>query len=186
MKKNRTNLAILISIMLIVATITLIIGFLLRGKTTVTGNFPDPVSSDSIICEGDNIEYPYFKTSTAEKTTTRITSTFTDGKLSSVSMVYSLFDDNSSTINNSESANHARINLATQADGLGSDIFNLHFSKLADRLEARFYAEAKDINNVSSKYLMLEPLSDNNAVYSKNFVQKNYEAKGLKCLAENK
>ena len=180
MKKSLTNWTMIAGILLVIAAVVLIIWFFLRGETTVSGNYPDPVTSRSLSCVGNNIPYPFFDDSNTTKTEIQTTSVFSENKLESTSLIYSLYYTDTSSIDGAEGINHAKINLATQSEGLGSDIFYLHFSKLNDRLEARLYAKADEINNKNSKYLMLNGLTEG-SVYTENLVKTIYESQGLKC-----
>ncbi|MBQ3348646.1 hypothetical protein IJG90_03990 [Candidatus Saccharibacteria bacterium] len=184
MKKRFDNWPLVAGILLFVVAGVLIIWFFLHGETTVTGGFPEPESSESISCEVTGKVNDIFNIDDTSKVTTRVTATFLESKLSSISLVYSLYYNDSTAIGASESKNHAAINLATQSEGLGSDIFNLHFNKLTDRLEIRLYTEADNINNKNSKYLMMNGLSDDGA-YTKTLIEKIYESQGFKCVAKD-
>lgn len=184
MKKRFTNWALLIGILLIVASVVLIIWFFLKGEVTVTGSYPKPETSDSITCIGADIPYPYFRTDGVSKTIINVTGVFEDDKLSTISLIYSIYYSNPNDVNRNIAVNQANINLATQADGLGSNIFNIHFSEFSDHIDARFYAEAKDITARSSKYLMLNSALEHDT-YSKSLVEKIYTKQGLDCIVKN-
>ena len=173
MKKRFTNWDLLIGILLIVASVVLIIWFFLKGEVTVTGSYPKPETSDSITCIGADIPYPYFRTDGVSKTIINVTGVFEDDKLSTISLIYSIYYSNPNDVNRNIAVNQANINLATQADGLGSNIFNIHFSEFSDHIDAR-----------SSKYLMLNSALEHDT-YSKSLVEKIYTKQGLDCIVKN-
>lgn len=179
-KKYPINWAFIAGLAIIVVVVTLVLCLALRGNTSTTGAFPNPETSEYISCEATGVTNSIFDVSNASSYSTRAVATFNSSKLSSVSVSYTLNYANESEVNGSEAINHAALNLATQKEGLGADIFNAHFSKLSDRLEIRLYAEADDITTTSSKYLMLNTAGS----YSMSSIKQNYQSQGFACTSK--
>ncbi len=184
MNKHFANWALLIGILLIVTSAVFFVWFLLSGEVTVTGSYPDPETSNSITCTGTDIIYPYFITDGVYKTTIQTSATFEHDKLSTISLAYSMYYNNPGDISRYITVNQAGLNIATQADGLGANIFNIHFNELKDHAEARLYAEAKDISHRSAKYLMLNS-AINYETYSKSVIEQIYTRQGLDCIVKD-
>lgn len=182
-KKSSSSIFLIVGIIFIIIAIAIALIFFPRGKSTTTGSYPEPESSESITCEATGLTYPAIDPRDASHTITKITATFKKDTLDSISLAYSLYYDTADRINASLNTNHANLNLATQKEGLGSDIFNLHFNKLSDRLEFHLYAEAKDISATSAKYLLLNTYPDT-GTYTKSLIESTYQAAGLKCATK--
>lgn len=181
MSKNKASILIISGVVLIVIAIVLILNFFMRGETTVSGNFPDPEVSESISCELNSADDTILDLTDVTRASTKVNAVFVKKQLSSISLTYSLYYNSEEKINTSEAKNHANFNLSSQENGLGANIFNLHFTKLKDRLEIRMYAESKDITDKSSEYLLLRNTSN----LSQSAVEKNYTDKGFKCKSSN-
>lgn len=177
-KKSMSTWPIVIVIMIVLVMVAVVLIVQMQGSTTTSGSFPEPESTESITCTNDNEVMSVFDTSRATGKKTRVVAIFEKGKLDHISVTYSLSYDSAEAIKDSNNINQNKINLATQNEGLGADIFNLHFSKLSSSLEVSMYAEAQDISSVSAKYLMLEQASGN---YSETNIEKVYTSQGFKC-----
>lgn len=182
-EKSRASIYLVIGIILIIVAVIAILPFLIRGSTIASGSYPEPESSESITCEGTDLTYPAIDPRDASRTAAKITATFKKDILGSIALTYSLYYDTTDRINASLNTNHANLNLATQKEGLGSDIFNLHFNKLSDRLEFHLYTEAKDISATSAKYLLLDTYPDT-GTYTKSLIESAYQSTGLKCTTQ--
>lgn len=183
-EKSRASIYLVIGIILIIVAVVAILLFLMRGSTTVSGGYPEPESSESITCEASDIDFPVLKTADIADKTARVTATFNKDALVSIAFVYSMYYGSSNAVNGGEAVQHAAINLSSQGEGLGPDIFNLHFNKLSNRLELRLYTDASHIDLKSAKYLMLTEYPDN-GIYTKSHIQTIYENQGYKCVANN-
>lgn len=177
-KKSVPTWPIVIMIMVALVLVATVLIIQMQGTTTTSGSFPEPESTESITCTNDSEVMSIFDASGATSKKTRVVAIFEKGKLDHISVTYSLSYDSVGAIKDSSNINQNKINLATQNEGLGADIFNLHFSKLSSSLEITMYAEAKDISNVSAKYLMLDQASGS---YSETNIKKIYTSQGFKC-----
>ncbi|MBQ9180780.1 hypothetical protein IJ135_01645 [Candidatus Saccharibacteria bacterium] len=181
--KNTVNWLMLAGLLLMVGAVVLILIFFMQGETTVSGDFPEPQSSESIACEATNVAYPFFKEDEATSKTLKINMMMSRDKLSSISLNYTLNYATEKEASSSEAVNHAALNLSTQGEGLGADIFGAHYSVGTSSLKFGLYAHADDITEKSAKYLMLEDYPSTG--YTKNYLTQNYAAKGLKCVVND-
>lgn len=182
-KKSSSSIFLVVGTILIIIAIVIALIFFPRGESTTTGSYPAPESSESITCEATDLAYPAIDPRDASRTTTKITATFKKDMLDSIALTYSLYYDTTDQVNASLNANQANLNLATQKEGLGSNIFNLHFNKFSDRLEFHLYTEAKNISATSAKYLLLNTYPDTDA-YTKSFIESAYQAASLNCTTK--
>lgn len=181
-KNNKSFITVLIvSIIFTILGICLFLWFFANGETTTTGHFPKPETSESLTCESNNIQLPILNTDNTTKTSSKVMVTFTENKLNSISMTYSLYYNSQNQVETSESTNHAKLNLKTQEEGLGPNIFNLHFSKFNDHLEIHMYADSNNITEKTSSYLLL----DNIKTLDKSTIRQNYIDRDFKCVVKN-
>lgn len=184
-KKSKTNwpATIGITLVLMVAAIAVCVTLSMQGKTKVTDNTAGPETSEALTCEVEGVVYPFFKYDESEKKTTKINAIFQDGVMSTISLIYSLYYNNSEQIVKSEAENHAALNLKMQNEGLGPDAFDANYAKLKDRLKLSLYAEAKKLNINTVKYFELDWVESGK--YNMATVQANYEDRGFKCVAKD-
>ena len=181
-KNNKSFLTVLIvSVIFTILAIGLFLWFFANGETTTTGNFPKPETSKSLTCESNTIQSSILNTNNTTRTTSKVTAAFTGNKLDSISITYSLYYSSQDQIEASETTNHANFNLRTQNEGLGPNIFNLHFVKTTDHLEINMYANSKDITEKTSSYLLL----DNATALDRSTIEQNYTNKDFKCIVKN-
>ena len=180
-KKSKTNWFLTIGISLILTAVVLAICFFLQGETKVTGNWPEPETTESLTCGVEGLAYPLFKYDNSDKKTTKVTVIFSDDRLKTISLVQQQYYNSSSEIERSEAENHAAMNLRMQDEGLGADALEMHFARLADNLKMSLYADAAKINGSTAKYFELEGVSK----YNKATIQAAYEQKGFGCVAKD-
>ncbi len=180
-KKHGINWAVVAGTILTGIAFVLVIWFFLHGETSVSGSFPSAESYDSVTCEGTNTPHDILDTNGADKTTTRVIATFSNNILSTISFSYSIYLDNASKINSSEVKNRANINLQSGQGNFDVNTINPHLNKFNDRLEVRFYAEAKDLTLNSIKYLLLSTYYPD---YTEQEILDNYTSLGLNCLVK--
>ena len=58
--RNLNSWMIVLGMVLIFVAAILIFLFLVRGQTTITGGWPEPDKAQSLMCEADGIDYPFF------------------------------------------------------------------------------------------------------------------------------
>lgn len=181
-KKKKSNTGIIVClIVFIIAILGLILFFLTRGKTTTSGNYPDNVSDESLVCSGENIDYPFFTYDNAIKKTAEIKALFSNNELKSIALTYSLYYNDVQSITASEAHNHAAMNKSFGEIGLNkADAYNAKYAKMEDRMQMSLYASGSEIDDTALKYFFI----DTNHGETPNTVadvKAVYEEKGLQC-----
>ena len=158
----------------------LVILFLANGNTTVTNGEGNVEAAQSLVCEGDNISYPFFSYDNSNSKSIKVSAVFYDDKLSEISLVYRLSYDNNAQVKESEANNHASLGTRFGEDSLGVDALGVNFSILDKVMQMSLFARANNISSVESKYFLIE---DVNGVYKIDNLAKIYTSKGLDCIS---
>lgn len=172
-----------IGMFLVIVAVVLLLAFFLRGQTTVSGENPDVKSTISLNCVSDNYRYDFFPYDNSDNKNLKIDIIFENEKVSSASLVYMLYYQDVESITESDAENHASMNINFSKDGLEADALNANFSKLSDGLKMSLYANIEDINDVTSKYFLLDYFDKG---YTIKNIQRIYESKGLICKSNHK
>lgn len=172
-----------IGMFLVIVAVVLLLAFFLRGQTTVSGENPDVKSTISLNCVSDDYKYDFFPYDNSDNKNLKIDIIFENEKVSSASLVYMLYYQNAENITESDAENHASMNINFSKDGLEADALNANFSKLSDGLKMSLYANIEDINDVTSKYFLLDYFDKG---YTIKNIQRVYESKGLVCKSNHK
>lgn len=168
---------------LVIVAVVLLLAFFLRGQTTVSGENPDVKSTISLNCVSDDYKYDFFPYDNSDNKNLKIDIIFENEKVSSASLVYMLYYQDVESITESDAENHASMNINFSKDGLEADALNANFSKLSDGLKMSLYANIEDINDVTSKYFLLDYFDKG---YTIKNIQRIYESKGLICKSNHK
>ena len=209
-KKNLKWLNVLMGCLLIVVAIVAILMFFMQGQSNFTQSDGETEKVISLVCEGDNINYPIFdsdkddkieeneksdkdnvstsnsdnrKDKNEKKTSELKINMVMDGDmLNTISFVYKQFFDNKNAAENATVRNEAAMGEAFSADKLSLDTFSRNQSNLGDASQLSLYAERRQLSSQTAKYFMLEDAAGS---YRKDSLTKVYKSKGLKCT-ENK
>lgn len=155
---------------------------MLNGKTTTTGQNPDDIEGQSLVCEKNNINYPIFTYYNTDKKELKITANFYDDKINAISLAYTMYYSDAQLITGSEAHNHAAMNISFGKNSLGPDSFNAHYSKMEDAMIMRLYATSNELNSVSAKYFLIRLKEDQISLPNTPAeYQENYKAQGLTC-----
>ena len=74
---------ILIGVILFLITSVLLIARLTNGNIIISGNYPDPKTTQSLNCNSQDIVYPFFPYDNSQKKKLTINATFNNGILTS-------------------------------------------------------------------------------------------------------
>lgn len=183
-KKNRKAVWLTIfGIILVIISIISIILFLLHGQTTVTGqNSETVISSESITCSGENIPYQFLSYDNATKKTAKVTTSFNNNEFNAISLSYTLYYNDTKSIESSKTINSAELNIFYGKDGLPSNSFSKSFYSDNEKVVISLYADTADFNDKTSKYFIADGLGKNSSPES--FI-KTYEAQGFRCEKNN-
>ena len=181
-KKGGKNTFILAGMGLIIVAVILIVVFLLNGSMTIDNAPGDATVTKSLSCESTQVPYPMIGHDDAEKRFLKINVIFKDQKVDKISLIYKMFYDDADKINASKSLNHADLNINFGSDSLSADSFGAVYSSLKDAMQISLHAEARDVNEVSAKYFLLD---DAARLYDRDKLAKLYNSKGFDCTTNN-
>lgn len=178
-KKNIVTILLIIGTIVCAVIITII---LINGKTETSGQKPADIKSESLACENHSTRYVFAEYDNSKTKTLKVVSNYYNGKLDSISLLYTLYYDDKTQINASESSNHADMNISFSKNGLNADALNAHYSKTEDLLKISLYATSSELNPATAKYFMIEPKNQTNLPTTINEYQENYEQQGFTCV----
>ena len=173
----------LVILLLFLVIIILIILWLLRGKTTTSGQYPENLKTESLECTSDSIRYQKIAIHGKPKSTElKISSTFYGTeKLSSINLRYSMYFDSEAEAINAEAVAHASFNIELQGNNRSSSEFHNKFTILDNKLETSLFANLSDLDNFSKSYFVL--FQDKDLPETLYEYRKQYEDQGFKCEA---
>ncbi|MBQ2695118.1 hypothetical protein IJG04_00555, partial [Candidatus Saccharibacteria bacterium] len=158
-KRDKNTWLIVVSILLVCIAVVCLILFLTQGQTTVTGGYDGLEAQEHLVCESKTTTYPLFSYDNSTSKSMKITATFRDDDLNSISLTYKLNYDDAEEIKKSEATNHGALNTTSQDEGLGPDAYEATYSKLKDGLQLSLYATGSEIDSRALKYFMLDSLT---------------------------
>ncbi len=185
-KGNKTNNWLIpVSLMLIfVIIIVIIIMNALNGKTTVTGEYGGTKKLETLVCQSERTDYPFFKYDYSDSKSLKINAVFEDEELSSISLYYKLNYSDEEMAKKSESVNHAAMSEHFNDDEMEFDDLNSKYSFLDSSLQISLYAKKADFNEKSLRYFMLNNIY-NAEKLTKEKMAKIYNEAGLNCVIKN-
>lgn len=178
---RKINWALWAGMLLVIIAVVLLGWFFLKGETKVSGNWPEPETAQSVVCEAEGVLYPFFKYDNSDRKTMTVKAIFKNDALYSIALTNMLYYSDIAKIDLSESENHAAVNLKSQAEGLGADVMDSKYSKLDNGMKMSMYALAKDVTSEAAKYLMLD-VAPENGQYSLSLIKEIFTKKGFNCV----
>ena len=180
-EKNNHKVLKLAAVLLFIIIIVLIILWLLRGKTTTSGRYPDNEKDISLVCETKEKIYEKLGsfTPTPTESELKITAIFHgETELNRLSIKNLMTFESQSEAVVAEARSHANFNLGLQALNVDSGSYENKFSILEKQLLFNLTARKSDITDFSKAYFMLksDKLPETLSEY-----RSEYEAQGLKC-----
>ena len=175
----------LLGFLLFLLIIILIIIWLLRGKTVISGNYPENVRNESLTCTATALTPPKIDSIDSTSKELKINAIFKEtSELKSISFVYTLQYSSDDEAYKAEAKSHAFFNKALAASGYSVSKFNNKFARYDDRLIISLYAEKNTIDPISAPYFMIA-LNDDGEVGLESIedFRKNYEAQGFICAS---
>ena len=169
-----------VSLILILLIILIVIIILLNGHTTITSTFVDHKKTETLVCEGNKVNYSNFAYSDTDDKLLKINAAFENDKLETISLIYKLKYQDEDTRYFSEARNHAEINESFYSDGMKTDDLNAKYSVSGNNLQFSIYAKGEDINVKSLKYFMLYNIYEVKNL-TKEKMAKIYNEAGLDC-----
>lgn len=179
-EKGNHKVAKLVGILFFLFIVIAIIIWLLRGKTTVNGQYPANITNESLSCSSSSIEYQKVSKRSAKSTELKMTMVFSGTeKLVSGSLRYILRYDNHSEAVNSEAVNHANFGTELASRNLKFTEFDNKFTILDEILEVSLRASASSINEYTADYFLID--TKNELPKTLEEYKKNYESQGFAC-----
>ena len=181
-EKKDQRILKLLGFLLFLLIIILIIIWLLRGKHTTSGRFPENVKNESLTCISYDIVPPKISSAYSEDKELRINAIFngTDD-LKSISLIYTTNYSSSDEAYAYEAKSHAEFNNGLSASGYSSTEFSNKFSRYDSSLIISLYTIKDRIDDFSAPYFMINRLSD---VYPSSLrdYKRMYEQQGFTCV----
>ena len=173
----------LLLLLTIVAIIVLIIIWFLRGKTTISGNYPENVKNEALTCISNDIIPEKLASANSNEKELRINAIFSgDSKLKNISLIYTVNYSSEENAYGAEAKTHAELNHALNASGYNSQKFNNKFARYGEKLIISLYATQTESDEIAAQYFMIT-LDGNHKVSVENIsdYKQNYENQGFKC-----
>ena len=148
---------------------------LMRGQTTVSGNFPDDVKSEILICRKTGIPYPYMQYDKSNGKNIEITIVFENNALNSISLIYTLHYTNSETAEISRTANMVDMNHSFGAK-YGPGAFNARYVVNDTDMQTSLFATSDDLKDGGAEFFLID-----NSPKNLNDYRKNYVSQGFNC-----
>ena len=181
-KKEYSHKWALWVLILSIIVVALIIILLFQGKTTTTGNGPDKIVTEALVCKSKIVPYSRLSVERDTEKELLIKMIFRDDILSTISLTYTLWYGDPKAVIANEARLHADMNINLGKAGYTESDFNKKFSRLDDRLIMSLYADGYDIVAESAPYFMIR-LNDEHIMNLKTIddYMKNYQEQGLEC-----
>lgn len=172
----------LIFFLIFIVVIVLIILWLLRGKTTVSGQYPENVSNESLTCVSINTQYEKTSWIDSDNKELKINAIFNGTELlKSISLIYTLHYADESEAYYAEAKSHAQLNDGFAAVGFDVRKFDNKFARYGNKLIISLTANKSEINEYSASYFLL-PVEDGDLKLKTISDYKNaFEGQGFSC-----
>ncbi|MBQ3430825.1 hypothetical protein IJG20_01835 [Candidatus Saccharibacteria bacterium] len=168
--------------LLLFLLIVIVIIWLLRGKTTTHGHYPENVKNISLTCVSDTLIPPKLNSAVSDNREIKINAVFHGAdELRNISLIYTLNCSSSDEAYGYEAKSHADFNKALSASGYETNKFKNKFSRYDNKLIINLSANGNEIDQFSAPYFMLS-INDNGEI-AKTFAEfkNNYETQGFIC-----
>ena len=173
----------LIGLLLFLLIIIVIIIWLLHGKTTVTGRYPENIKNESLECNIANLTYEKTNRISPAKTDTKVTMIFYGlDQLSSINFRYTMHLASNKEAGEAEAITHVQLAENLADSGLSYEEFNNKFTRVDSDLTLSLYSSEELKKDTMHGYFLINKLQDTNQYPSalKEY-RKNYEAQGFTC-----
>ena len=182
-KGNNRWIFVLAGSLLLVVAVVLILMFLMQGSSSSTDNGGTSETVESLSCEGEKADYPYFKHADGvDKKSTKVNATFNNDKLNTISFTYKIsYNDKNKSHDELErvrTENYFDVTKEFEDSGLTVEALGIRFSTLDDGVQMSLYTDSKGLSNLSSKFFLLDSA---NGSYKISNLKKLYENMGMKC-----
>lgn len=180
---NPHRLRNFIVLILVLALIVLIIIWLLRGKTTTSGRFPENVKNESLECNIANKIYDKTNNVSPANTETRVTMIFYgESEFSSINFRYTMHLASVKEAGEAEAITHVQFAENLGYSGLTYEEFNNKFTRIDNDLILSLYSSEKFKKDTAYEYFLINKDASTGAYpESLEDFRKNYESQGFTC-----
>ena len=165
------------------AIIVIIIIWLLRGKTTTSGRFPENVKNESLECNIANKIYEKTNNISPASTEMRVTMIFYGEKeFNSINFRYAMHLSSVKEAGEAEAITHVQFAENLGYSGLSFEEFNNKFTRIDNDLILSLYSSEKFKKDTAYEYFLVGKNADTGAYpESLEEFRKNYELQGFTC-----
>lgn len=183
-KDNKRWIFVLVGSLLLVTAVVLMLFYFMQGSSTSTDNGGTSETVESLSCEGEKVDYPYFKhVDGVDEKSTKVNAIFNNDKLNTISFTYKITykdkNKNHDELEKVRTNNYFDVTKEFEDSGLTVDALGIRFSTLDDGVQMALYTDSKGLSNLSSKYFLLDSANGN---YKINNLKTIYENMGMKCI----
>ena len=168
------------------ALVALIIFWLLRGRTTVTGQFPANIVSRALVCEQSGKAYS--KTLIGEDVPKHLKVNLVfagEDALRTLSLIYTTNHSSPRAAEIAEAWAHAEFNRNLYASGYNAEKFTAKFAIFDSDLILTLYASAGELDETSAPYFLLDFSNSASAPKTLADFRAFYESAGFTCSTNN-
>lgn len=184
-KKHRSNLPVQFGVFLIVlAVIIVVLVFLLRGRETTTGEFPNPVTNEALTCKKNSVAYTKISTLGSKSQEIAVTMIFNGTtSLNKISLDYTLkFDSAAAATDSIKATAQEQFTNYLSIDKFSFTEFNNKFSLIKDKLLVSLYGDSTDLeSSARASYFMLD--TKKSTPKTLEDFRKAYEKQSFKCTS---
>ena len=182
-KRKKDQLIKLVAILLILGAVIFMILWLLKGKTTTSGNFPGPTRNDFLVCQKQNPEYGIIELRNPLKSEAKVTFSITEsGEMHSASLTYTSVYENERGAYDSRNVTNGVFGQALAKSGLSPSALSNKFTLYDNKLIITLTAERGELNAKTAKFFMLKNTDDLDfSRATTSDYQRLYEAQGFSC-----
>lgn len=173
----------LIVFLLFIVAIILIILWLLHGKTTTSGQYPENISNESLTCISKNTKYEKTSWVDSDDKELKINAIFNGTEsLKTISLIYTLNYADESEAYYAEAKSHAQLNDSFAAVGYDVRKFDNKFARYNNKLIISLTASKSEIDEYSAVYFMLPIEADGFKLKTLSDYKRAYETQDFFCV----
>ncbi|MBR3204492.1 hypothetical protein IKF81_02300 [Candidatus Saccharibacteria bacterium] len=181
-KKEHKWLNLTIVCILLLAII-IIIFYLLRGKNTISGQYPENIRNESLSCEKEKSDYEKANLKEIENSDIKINIIFNDKKaVKSISLIYTAIFPTEKDAYATEAVSHAFFNKSLEASGYSASKFSNKYARYDNKLILSLTANGNEIDSFSAPFFMIKT-NEGDEVNMNNLesYRSMYESQGFTC-----
>lgn len=180
-KSHRARNLVLLLLFLIITAI--VIFWLLHGKTTVSGRFPENIKNESLECNIAGLAYLKTNRVVPNSTETKVTMIFYgENEFNSINLRHTMHFPSSIAASEAEAIAHVQIAENFGYSGLSYDEFDNKFTRIDGDLTLSLYSSEKFKKGTMYEYFLVNELPVVGA-YPTTLAEfrQNYESQGFTC-----